>query len=149
MVSFCRKIVSTVFFVLLSTSAYSSPSLPKALVRIGKVDISVEIPNTPFLRHKGLGRRDYLAEFAGMLFIFPEPDTYAFHMKDMRFPIDIIWIRSNVIVDISKNVPVPKEIGLPTYQPKTGVDMVLEVNAHFTDRHNIRPGDRVDVHPLK
>ena len=149
MVSFCRKIVSALFFVLLSTSAYSGPSLPKAQVRIGKVVISVEIPNTPSLRHKGLGKRDYLAEFAGMLFIFPKPYTYAFHMKDMRFPIDLIWIRSNVIVDISKDVPVPKGMDLPTYQPNREADMVLEVNAYFTDRHNIRLGDRVDVHPIK
>jgi uncharacterized membrane protein (UPF0127 family) len=149
MVSFRRKIVSALFFVLLSASAYSSPSLPKVQVRIGKVDILVEIPNTPSLQHKGLGKRDYLAEFEGMLFIFPTPDTYAFHMKDMRFPIDIIWIRSNVIVDITKNVPVPTGMDLPTYQPDREADMVLEVNAYFTDRHNIRLGDRVDVHPVK
>ncbi len=84
-----------------------------------------------------------------MLFIFPTPDTYAFHMKDMRFPIDIIWIRSNVIVDISKDVPVPKGMDLPTYQPSADADMVLEVNAHFTDRYNIQPGDKVEIHPLK
>lgn len=149
MVSFCRKVVKILWFLLLPLAASAAPSLPKAQVRIGNVDLLVEIPNTPALSHKGLGQRDYLGEFEGMLFIFSEADTYAFHMKDMRFPIDIIWIRSNVVVDISKNVPVPTGPDLPVYRPGTKADMVLEVNANFTNRHHIKQGDKVEVRPLK
>ena len=149
MVSFHRKAVGTLFLILLPTVGLARSSLPKALVRIGQLNISVEIPDTPFLQHKGLGQRDYLPEFAGMLFIFATPDIYSFHMKDMRFPIDIIWIRANLIVDISKNVPVPTGSRLPTFTPRTKADMVLEVNAHFTDHHNIGEGNRVEIHPLK
>ncbi len=137
-------------FSLLPVAVSANPSLlPKAQVRIGTVNILAEIPNTPSLYHKGLGKRDSLAEFAGMLFIFPEADFQVFHMKNMRFPIDIIWIRSNIIVDISKNVPVPTGAYLPTYRPDTKADMVLEVNAHFTERHNIHRGDKVEIHPIK
>jgi uncharacterized membrane protein (UPF0127 family) len=118
------------------------------MVKVGGVEISVEIPNTPTLKYKGLGQRDYLPEFAGMLFIFSRAGFHAFHMKDMRFPIDIVWIRSNTIVDISKNVPVPTGVKLSTFRPGAKCDMVLEVNAHFTDRHNIRIGDGVEVHPV-
>jgi uncharacterized membrane protein (UPF0127 family) len=149
MVLFRREIISVLFFILLPISGSADSSLPKAQVRIDNVDILAEIPNTPSLQHKGLGQRDYLGEFEGMLFIFPKADFYAFHMKDMRFPIDIIWIRSNVIVDISKNIPVPIGVNLPTYRPNTKADKVLEVNAHFTDRHNIRWGDKVEIHPMK
>lgn len=149
MVSFCRKIVKVLFFLFLPLAVSATPALPKAQVRIGNVELMVEIPNTPSLRHKGLGQRDYLAEYEGMLFIFPEADTYAFYMKGMRFPIDIIWIRSNVVVDISKNVPVPTGPDLPIYRPKTKADMVLEVNANFTTRHNIKWGDSVKVQYLK
>jgi uncharacterized membrane protein (UPF0127 family) len=141
--------VKVLLFLFLPLTVSAKPSLPRVQVRIGKVDILAEIPNTPSLRHKGLGQRDYLAEFEGMLFIFPVADTYAFHMKDMRFPIDIIWIRSNVVVDISKNVPVPTGPDLPVYRPRSKADMVLEVNANFTNRHNIKWGDKVEIHPLK
>ena len=137
-------------FGILPVAASANPSLlPKAQVRIGTVNILAEIPNTPALYHKGLGKRDSLAEFEGMLFIFPEADVHVFHMKDMRFPIDIIWIRSNIIVDISKNVPVPAGVYLPTYSPGAKADMVLEVTANFTDRHNIHRGDKVEIHPIK
>lgn len=120
--------------------------MPKTIVRVGGIEISVEIPDTPSLQYKGLGLRDYLAEFSGMLFIFPKADFYRFHMKDMNFPIDIIWIRSNLIVDISKNVPIPTDRNYQIYLPDQKADTVLEVNAHFADRHNIRVGDAVDVH---
>jgi uncharacterized membrane protein (UPF0127 family) len=127
----------------------ASSSLPKAQVKIGEIEILVEIPDTPSLKYKGLGKRNYLGEFEGMLFVFREADFHLFHMKNMRFPIDIIWIRSGVVVDVSKNVPVPVDSRLPTYAPKVKADMVLEVNAYFTDRYNIRPGDKVAIQPLR
>ena len=38
-----------------------------------------------------------------MLFIFSQPDFYPFWMKDMKFPIDIIWLDENLqIINIEK-----------------------------------------------
>ena len=149
MVSFCRKFIAAIFLVLLPIPGWGRLSMPKALVKINGLEISVDIPDTPALQYKGLGKRDYLPEFAGMLFFFSQAEFLEFHMKDMRFPIDIIWIRSQVIVDISRNVPLPSSAYLPTYSPDKKADMVLEVNANFTSRHNVRVGDKVEILPHK
>lgn len=95
-------------------------------VEVGGRIFSVEIANTPELRHLGLGERDSLPEDAGMLFLFDRPDTYGFWMKGMRFPIDIAWIYDGRIVHIERSIPADSK---RTMYPGTPATMVLETNA--------------------
>jgi hypothetical protein len=80
---------------------------------------------------KGLGDRDSLPKNQGMLFRFERPGIQCFWMKEMRFPIDIIWINANKqIVDIKENV-------LPNTYPESFcsdqlTQYVLEVNANYS-----------------
>ncbi len=46
----------------------------------------------------GLSNRDSIAADGGMIFEFDTAGSYEFWMKDMRFPLDIVWI------DVNKNV---------------------------------------------
>lgn len=107
--------------------------------------ITVEVASTPETRAVGLGNRDALAEDAGMLFLFDRPDTYGFWMKDMRFPIDIIWLRDGVVVDFDGDVPVSVDGTLPSYEPSVPANQVLETNAGFAKAHEITVGDRLDI----
>jgi uncharacterized protein len=43
----------------------------------------------------GLSVKDHLKENEGMLFVSEQSSTQRFRMKDMKFPIDIIWLDSN------------------------------------------------------
>jgi uncharacterized membrane protein (UPF0127 family) len=64
-------------------------------------------------------------------------------MKDMNFPIDIIWIDENMLVaDISKNVA--PESYPETFSPRSRVLYVFEINAGISDKEDIKIGDRVD-----
>lgn len=111
------------------------------------VAVKVEVADTPQTREKGLSGRESLAAGEGMLFIFPAPDTYIFWMKDMKFPIDIIWIRDREIVDIITDVPVPvPNQELSTYFPKFPADKVLEAGAGFAAAHGLRVGMPVETH---
>lgn len=116
---------------------------------VGNTKIAVEIADESGERQKGLGGRDALAQNEGMLFIFPKPDKYAFWMKGLKFPLDMIWIRDNTVVDIIKNAQVPDpnmtDEQLPRYMPNQEVDSVLEVNGGFADQNNIRVGDKIVV----
>ena len=80
-------------------------------------------------RALGLSKRDKLDFNSGMLFSFEKKGIYPFWMRDMRFPIDIIYIDDSVIVDIIENAPVPKDAGslasLPIYKPKAAVILVI------------------------
>jgi len=121
----------------------------KVLIINGK-KIRVEISDTDEKRKTGLSKRDKLDEDTGMLFTFEEEDIKpSFWMKDMRFPIDIVWIDNNKIVQIDENIPNPEtdtpDSKLKIYVPKVPIDLVLEVNAGFIRKNNIKIGDEVDT----
>src|SRR3989344_5460752 len=99
----------------------------------------------PFSRagfEKGLGGRTSLPESDGMLFLCL-PDAYPqFWMKEMRFPIDIIWINEEfIVVDITPDVS--PESFPETFTPSSPVAHVLEVNSGFAKEHSIAPGTMV------
>jgi uncharacterized membrane protein (UPF0127 family) len=110
-----------------------------------RVDVSVA-SNEP-TRERGLSGRAGLGPNEGMYFVFQHADTFAFWMKEMRFPIDIIWINDGHIADITTDLPIPGPDGeLPTFAPKVPVNRVLEVNAGYAKAHGLRIGLPVSEH---
>src|SRR5947208_11440214 len=53
---------------------------------------STLFPYTTLFRSRGLQGKEGLKKNEGMLFIFEQDGLHRFWMKDMKFPIDIIWI---------------------------------------------------------
>ncbi len=118
---------------------------PKMAI-INGIKINLELAESRGAISLGLGNRNKLGSDSGMLFIFSESDYYNFWMKDMRFPIDIIWIQGDIIIDISKNVFPEFGVNLEKmklYQPRQKANRVLEVNAGFADKNNIKIGDKI------
>lgn len=112
------------------------------MVLIGENKIYVDLAKTTSEVSKGLSGRPTLAEDHGMLFIFSKASRYRFWMPDMNFPLDIIWINEGRIVDISKNASNVFDIKNPVYyRPSSPAQYVLEVNANFCDKNNIKIGD--------
>lgn len=109
--------------------------------------IHVDLAITPDQQAKGLSIKNSLNDSEGMLFPFEKPGDYSFWMKDMKFPIDIIWIDpNNKIVHIEKNLqPCIFFIFCPSYSPDANAKYVLEVNSNYTTRHNITIGDSVYI----
>lgn len=108
--------------------------------------ISVMIADEPEEHRVGLSGRESLGEFEGMLFIFPEENFYNMWMKDMLFPIDIIWIdNSYTVVHIKKNAT--PESYPDTFVSPVPARFVLEVNAFVTENENIAVGDKVTLPP--
>jgi len=67
-------------------------------VKIAGQNIKVDLALTPETQEKGLSGRSGLKDDEGMLFVFEKPDKYSFWMKDMNFPIDIIWMGEDMRV---------------------------------------------------
>jgi len=116
---------------------------------IGGKRINLEIVTTTQAMAIGLSNRDYLDADKGMLFIYNKRIMPGFWMKDMRFPIDIIWISGDRIVGAQENAPVTTTGPLPVYYPSEPVSLVLEVNAGFVEANDIKAGDRVNFKSLK
>lgn len=90
--------------------------------------IKAVIADSFIKRAIGLGLRRTIGANDGMAFIFPRPRKSAFWNLGMRFPIDIIWIKDGVIIDIQQNIPKMTK-GLKIFYPARPVDMALEVPA--------------------
>jgi len=118
-------------------------------VTIKNILVRAEVAKTPEQKELGLSFRNSLNKNSGMLFIFNPYQKPFFWMKDMNFPLDIIWIKDDKIIDISRNLPTPKpgtQINqLTKYSPSDLVNYVLEVNAGFTDQNKIKTGDTVSI----
>ncbi len=108
------------------------------------VCVQIEVVDSPEARSQGLMFRDKLDDKQGMFFIFEENGKHNFWMKNMKLPLDIIWIsQDKVIVDIRKNVPACQNECL-SYAPQVNAKYVLEVNAGFIEKNKIEIGDRAD-----
>lgn len=119
--------------------------LPTALIKIAGQEIKVELAQTPRAWAKGLSGRQNLDEKAGMFFVYPEPSRRGFWMKEMNFPIDIIWIEQGEVVDIAPNVPPDNSPRPALYYPRLPARAVLEVRAGFSEKYGLKIGDRVEL----
>jgi hypothetical protein len=117
----------------------------KAYVTLGEKKLVVEVAGTPSQWEKGLSDRKELGAVDGMLFNFTSSHIPIFWMKNMHFPLDIIWIESGSVVDMATDVQPGSGDNLPTYSPKVPVDMVLEVPAGWASSNNIQVGATLSV----
>lgn len=107
-----------------------------------KVAIDIEIADTDYDRQLGLMKRISMEDKQGMLFIFPAESMQSFWMRNTLISLDMIFIDANKkIVTIHKNTKILSD---QSYSSTSPSQYVLEVNAGFTDKHNIQAGDKID-----
>ena len=112
-------------------------------IAIKDTEINIELADTAEKKSQGLSGRNGLPQNQGMLFVYDTPAFYSFWMKDMQFSIDIIWIDEDYkIIDITKGVS-PDSFP-QSFQPQKPAQYVLEVNAGFGEKNNIKIGDTVE-----
>lgn len=93
-------------------------------------------------RALGLSYRSSFPEANAWLFWFPTPDRHGFWMKDMSFPLDMVFIHGTVVDSVARNRQ-PGDL-TPVF-PRNPVDIVLEVNAG--EASQIQAGDLVQFDP--
>ena len=110
-------------------------------IKIAGQNIKVELALTPEDRAQGLSDRSELLGNEGILFVFDYPGKYPFWMKDMNFPIDIIWFSEDMkIVYIKKDAR--PELFPEIYVPDAEAKYVLEIVSGFSEKNNLRLGDK-------
>jgi len=111
-------------------------------VQIGDKNISVDIADDDCKRDFGLSGKISMGEDTGMIFTFKKTGNYGFWMKDMNFPLDILWIG-----DDFKVVGIEKDISTSTYPESFGekyfARYVLEISAKYCDKNNIKVGNKI------
>ena len=84
----------------------------------------------------GLMYRDELCDNCGMFYDYVDG---GFWMKDVNFPIEMIFINGDEIVDIKKAFPNDET----SIHPSVESDGNLEVNDGFCESNNISVGNKV------
>jgi hypothetical protein len=120
------------------TSAGPNVVINKKLVQVETVDDFIK-------QTQGLSDRSSLGENNGMLFVFSDKQVRRFWMKNMKFPLDIIWIEDNAVVKIDKNLPPAGDKPTISYDSSIPVNFVLEVNAGWADKNKIKIGNLVKI----
>jgi uncharacterized protein len=114
----------------------------KTTVTAKNTTLVVDLALTPDQQSRGLSGREKMSENQGMLFVMHSPARYGFWMKEMKFPLDILWLDTKgVAVYLKQNLqPCLTILNCPTYTPDTDSLYVLETVAGFSQRHAITKG---------
>ena len=103
-----------------------------------EVVVNCEVPSTDEEKMTGLMYRDSLCDNCGMFYDYVDG---GFWMKNVNFPIEMIFINNNQIVDIKKANAQDETIIYPSVESNGN----LEVNDGFCESNNISIGDKVYI----
>jgi uncharacterized membrane protein (UPF0127 family) len=121
-----------------------APGTP--VVHVGEIPMTVEIVSSDSERAKGLSGRTEM-KTAGMLFVFETSERHGIWMKDMLFPIDIIWIDESLTV-VAIDQGVRPDTYPKTFRPPVPVRYAIETEERYADTFGIVVGDKVRL-PLR
>lgn len=116
-------------------------------VTIDRYNISAFVADTDEKRSKGLSGVENMSENQGMLFVFNYPSKQGFWMKEMKFPLDIIWLDlNNSVIHIEKKLqPCTSVLFCTVYSPSKDAKYVLETISGFTDLHSVNVGAKIKI----
>jgi len=121
---------------------------PKATININGYILKVLVADTQQHRVKGWSGKEDMGKYDGMLFVFPEKKQHTMVMRDMNFPLDIIWLDGFTIVDMAPGVQPEKDISeedLTPYFARLPSTLILELPAGYIIENKLKIGDRMEM----
>jgi len=102
--------------------------------------VEVRIADSWEQRYTGLSDTESLDDNEGMLFIHDEEGTPGYVMREMAFPIDMVFIDADGEITTIHHAEVDDD---ETFRGTA--QYVLEVPYHYTTDNDIAVGDRVEI----
>lgn len=119
---------------------FADTPIKTARLCYGETCFSVELAQTVESRRLGLMGRETLAADQGMLLVFDSVDRHSIWMKNMRIPLDILWLDENLVVtDIKAEIQPCEAMPCPSYVPQNPAKYVLELPAKTAEINKISP----------
>lgn len=113
------------------------------IVTVGGTPFKVDVADTPREREQGLSGTPVRPP-RSMLFAFDTDDMWGIWMKDMNYPIDVLWItEEGKVVHLVQNMH-PSSYPR-VYRSPVPVRYVLELPAGSIEAFNLVAGDTVDL----
>jgi uncharacterized membrane protein (UPF0127 family) len=101
------------------------------------VTMKVWVAQTNIEQKEGLSNFSFLNENEAMLFNFSKYRNHVFWMKNMKFPIDIVWLNKDKKIIFIKEEAQPSDYP-KYYNPKISSKYVFEFHDGFVSKHNLR-----------
>lgn len=135
-------LIGGVFVLLIAlVVAYAVAAFkPTTRVQVGGGVYNAWVADTEAERIQGLSGVEKMSPGGGLLMQFDSDDKWGIWMKDMKIPIDIVWLdKAKKVVYIVKNAS-PETATSVTYTPLDEARYVLELTAGSVDKAGIHTG---------
>ncbi|HEY0964269.1 MAG TPA: DUF192 domain-containing protein [Candidatus Paceibacterota bacterium] len=113
-------------------------------VTIGSTTVMASLADSIPERIKGLSDTPYLPEGIVKLFAFGTAGEHSIWMKDMNYPIDIIWVSEDGTIVHHKDNVSPDTYPESFSSPRPAF-YVIEANAGFVAKEGLKNGDKVVI----
>lgn len=122
---------------------FSQPGNNYREVKIGGSVFKLEIADDEEEWLRGLSGRDSIQENKGMIFLFKDAGNHGVWTKDMRFPMDIVWLKDKKVVDIAESVEPVIDTASQIYGQDLTSDAVIELFGGTVKKIGLQIGDRL------
>jgi uncharacterized protein len=124
----------------------AAQKLPSVRLSYGMLAINAEVARTPTQRQIGLMHRPSLPANDGMLFVFDEPATQCFWMRNTLVALSIAYLADDgTVVNIADMQPQSDKSHCSTKPVK----YALEMNQGWFAKRGIKPGSKIGGVPPK
>jgi hypothetical protein len=123
---------------------YGMQKYETTTVYIGKKQLTAILADSFIKKMIGLMFRSGLDPDTVMLFDFGYSNRHGIWMRNMRFPIDILWVSESLkVIDFAEGVT--PSSGSKVNRPSAEARYVIEAESGFTSRNNIEKGEVVKI----
>lgn len=135
-----------VVILLLAGCRDSGPSSGLRVVQmpIGSRTFKLEVADTSDVQNVGLMKRDSMPEDRGMIFVFKESQRRNFWMRNVRFPLDIIFMDSSGKIVSIKQMKPYDESSVPS---DASAQFAIELNKGAAAATGVKVGDTLRIPP--
>lgn len=124
--------------------AQSSQKLDSIPLQINQTPLQAELASTDSQRAAGLMYRNELAPNSGMLFVFDQPTTACFWMKNTPLALSIAFITSQGTIS---NIEQMQPFNTTAHCPIVAIKYALEMEQGWFSKNQIKAGDQVEYLP--
>lgn len=115
-----------------------------AALKVNGAVIIAEIVREQEDLQRGLSGRESLPEGEGLLFDFGYSGRWGIWMKDMNFPIDIVWLDEEMKI-LTVKTSVAPDTYPEVFYPTSEARYVLEIPSGTVEKYRIEVGNRVSA----
>lgn len=140
-----NSVIFGVFFICIAVVVFFWTQGDASRLTIGGHDYKATVARTEAARERGLSGTDNLPTNEAMLFIFPRDAEWSIWMKDMKYPIDIVWLdTAKKVVHLVKDAK-PESYPNTIFRPGVTTRYVIELASGTIERTGIKIGDKATL----